>query len=245
MAVRNAASVLPDPVGAAMSVCRPVADGRPAATLRGGRLAEGCREPPLNDWMEGDHDASGRGLPQALILTHGRSGIDASATAPCPADGKNCDHSARNPRISMNWPWHWILMGSWHVRPCPAVRAAYRCARHRPRGVARAAGARPAHSSAHGRADSARADRLEFLGVAGALPPGAGLHAAADAARSFDQGGGSRGGLQLDQCVRSLHAADVRPLAVRVPAGSAPRPVGAFVGSACLVRLAILQVRTR
>ena len=40
IADRNAASVLPVPVGAAISVCRPVADARPALALRPRRLAE-------------------------------------------------------------------------------------------------------------------------------------------------------------------------------------------------------------
>ena len=51
-AVRNAASVLPEPVGAAISVWRPLANRRPAAALRGGRLAERVGEPAGNEQDE-------------------------------------------------------------------------------------------------------------------------------------------------------------------------------------------------
>ena len=65
MAVRNAASVLPEPVGAAISVCRPAAIDVPAAQLRGRRLADFGREPLTDDGMETSesHDCwrSGKG----------------------------------------------------------------------------------------------------------------------------------------------------------------------------------------
>ena len=53
MQVRKAVSVLPDPVGAAIRVCRPWAmAGQPAAWASVGSV-EPAAEPPLNDGVEG------------------------------------------------------------------------------------------------------------------------------------------------------------------------------------------------
>ena len=56
---RNAASVLPEPVGAAISVWRPAWIARPAARCAARRLAERLGKPACDDGMEGHGAAAG------------------------------------------------------------------------------------------------------------------------------------------------------------------------------------------
>ena len=69
MQVMKAASVLPDPVGAAISVCRPLGYGGPARFLgvRGG--LEALVEPALDQGMEPlrhRHSCTGKGVSGRL-----------------------------------------------------------------------------------------------------------------------------------------------------------------------------------
>ncbi len=110
MQTRNAASVLPEPVGAAISVCRPAAISSPAPSLR---LRRPGREPPLKP---GTHGRVER-LQHAATLT--RAADSRPAAQPTRTGLTESPVSGLLPRAA---PFHrfWSLPRdglSWFVEP--------------------------------------------------------------------------------------------------------------------------------